>query len=170
MSSDVPVTVDVWRAVAASRQYQGSAPLSVFARLRDSLADAQGQCRYRLEFGRNRFAQAVVQISADAELPLICQRSLQRFLLPVRIEQTLGLLRNESEEAALPPEVEPLLVPAEGELRMLDLVEDELILNLPVVAVDPNGTPLEEATAEPVEDEPRSNPFAALAALKQKHT
>ncbi|MCB1554295.1 MAG: DUF177 domain-containing protein [Xanthomonadales bacterium] len=169
MSAGVPSTVDVWRAIGARRQFDGQAPLSAFKRLGESLADDEGRCSFSLQFDRDRFQTAVVRLDAEAALPLICQRTLKRFLLPVRVEQTLGLIRTEAEEASLPPGVEPLLVPADGEMALLDLVEDELILALPVVPVDPDGEvewsgedEVEEAEAEPQ----RENPFAALSALK----
>ena len=142
--------------------------MSAFKRLGESLADQQGQCSYRLQFDRDRFQTAIVQVEAEVALPLICQRTLKRFLFPVRIEQTLGLLRAEAEESGLPPDVEPLLVPADGEMVLQDLVEDELILALPVVPVDPEGE-LEwsgDAEVDETEAEPkRENPFAALSAL-----
>lgn len=170
MSADMLLSVDVWRAVAARRVFEGSAPLAAFERLAASLTDNEGHCRYRLAFDRDRFGTAIVEVEADADLPLICQRSLQRFLYPVRIRQTLGLVRSEQEEAALPEDVEAVLVGAEGELTLLDVVEDELILALPVVPLDPTSSidPLVEAAEEAEPDEPRSNPFAALAALKHK--
>ena len=58
---------------------------------------------------------------------------MQRFLLPVHLVQRLGLVRDEDEEQALPPDYEALLVPEDGNLRPLDLVEDELVLAVPVV-------------------------------------
>ena len=133
--------------------------LGALARLRDSLADTHGECSFSLKFGRDGFGVATVEVVADAELPLVCQRSLQRFLHPVHVRQTLGLIRNEAEEDALPPDVE---------LKLLDLVEDELILVLPVVplSADTMGEPLPEPADDA--DEPKINPFAALAALKKQ--
>ena len=84
-----------------------------------------------------------VELRIDAALPLECQRSLQRFLLPVQLVQRLGLIRDEADEAALPPEYEALLVPADGMLRPAELVEDELILALPVVPVSPDAEVVE---------------------------
>lgn len=167
MSADLPVSLDAWRAVSARRVYEGQVGLSAFRRLHDSLADADGTCRFRLSFDRDSFGMATVEVEADTELPLVCQRSLQRFQLPVSIRQRLGLVRNEKEEAGLPPEVEPVLVGADGELSPLALIEDELILALPVVPLSPQAESEPEPEA-PVEDEPRVNPFAALAALKKQ--
>lgn len=167
MSADLPASLDAWRAVSARRVFEGRTNLESFTRLRDSLADSEGECRFRLSFDRDRFGLALVEIEADTELPLVCQRSLQRFLLPVSIRQRLGLVRSEAEESALPPEVEPVLVGADGELSPLALVEDELILALPVVPLGPQAMSETEPEA-PEEDEPRINPFAALAALKKQ--
>ncbi len=167
MSADLPASLDAWRAVSARRVFEGRTNLEAFTRLRDSLAKGEGECRFRLSFDRDRFGVAVVEIEADAELWLICQRSLQPFQLPVSIRQRLGLVRDEAEESSLPPEVEPVLVGADGELSPLALVEDELILALPVVPLGPQAASQPEPVA-PEDDEPRINPFAALAALKKQ--
>ena len=112
----------------------------------------------------------VMGLRVDAELPLLCQRSLERFLFPVAIEQRLGLIRDEADEAALPPGYEALLMPEDGMLKPVELVEDELILAIPVIPVKP-GTEAMEAdwpasADEDVDAGAGSNPFAALAALK----
>ncbi|MFZ2237646.1 MAG: DUF177 domain-containing protein, partial [Dokdonella sp.] len=82
-------------------------------------------------------------------------------------DQQLGLIRDESEESALLPEYEALLVGADGHLDLVDVIEDELILALPLVPTRPGG-PLEHI--ELADDEmqsPQANPFAALASLKK---
>ena len=71
-------------------------PLSSLTRVRDSLADTEGEVRFALEFGRDALQVPYVELRIDAELPLVCQRSLQRFLLPVQIVQRLGLIRDEA--------------------------------------------------------------------------
>ena len=77
MSVNLPAVVDVWRMVSASRVFEGTLPLSAFPRLRGSLVDAEGECRYRLEFGQSG-GQAFVEVQAEGSLPLQCQRSLDR--------------------------------------------------------------------------------------------
>jgi uncharacterized protein len=60
-----------------------------------------------------------------------------------------------------------LLVP-EGELSIADVIEDELILALPVVPLKP-GEPLEwnDPLTDDEVDEKLPNPFAVLGALKK---
>jgi uncharacterized protein len=169
MSANVPELLDAWRMVAAYRCFDGRIPLDQMQRLRGSLVDAEGVCSYRLEFGRDDVLQvAFAELTVEAELPLECQRSLQRFLLPVKTTLRLGLIRSEAEEAALPPDYEALLVPEDGMLRPADLVEDELVLAVPVVPIAPGS---EAVAAEWVatEDEiNKANPFAVLASLKKQ--
>lgn len=171
MSADLPGIVDAWRMVEARRGFEGRVPLSALARLRDSLADTEGEVRFALDFDRDSLRVPYVELRIDAELPLTCQRTLQRFLLPVNIVQRLGLIRDEAEEAALPPGYEPLLMPEDGQLRTVELVEDELILAVPVVPIMP-GTEAVEGDWPAPEEGPgpeRTNPFAVLSALK-KHS
>ena len=165
MSANLPAVIDVWRMVAAKRRFEGTLPLSAFARLRDSLVDAEGECRFVLEFGRDVGDQAFAEVRAEAELPLLCQRTLERYLHRVRLVQQLGLITSEAQESALPEQMEPLLLPESGELRPADLVEDELILALPVVPINPDSEgPPQEWHEEPEEEQ--QNPFGVLSQLK----
>lgn len=164
MSATLPAVLDVWRMVAAKRYFEGSFPLAAFTRLKSSLTDTEGEVRFSLEFGRDSMNQPFVEVRADTELPLQCQRTLERFLQPVKVVQQLGLISSEAQEDALPEGMEPLLVADNAELRPIDLVEDELILALPVVPINPESTLPDAVWPEDEDDKP--NPFSALAALK----
>ena len=164
----VPEAVDAWRMVAAQREFKGRIQLAALARLRDSLLEPEGDARYQLAFGTDALGVPYAELRIEAELPLECQSSLQRFLLPVRLEQRLGLIREEAGEAALPPDYEALLVEADGMLKPAELVEDELILALPVVPVSPDAEAVEREFVPTVEETAQASPFAALAGLKKQ--
>lgn len=169
MSANVPELLDAWRMVAARRRFDGQVPLSELTRLQGLVADAEGQCSYALEFGHDDILRvSYVELSIETALPLICQRSMQRFLLPVSLVQRLGLIREEDEESSLPEEYEALLVPEDGNLRPLDLVEDELVLLVPVVPMAPGSEAVESEWPATEEELEKANPFAALAALKKQ--
>lgn len=159
--------------VAARRGVEGRLPLSALARLRDSLVDTEGDVRFSLDFAHDALRVPYVELKIDAELPLQCQRSLQRFLFPVSIVQRLGLIHfgtghEEAEEAGLPEGYEPLLMPEDGMLHTAELVEDELILAIPVVPLMPGTEAMDgDWPADDAEKE-RVHPFAALSALKNK--
>lgn len=158
--------------VAARREFAGRLPLSAFARLSEGLEDAEGDVSFGLSFDRDALQVSYVELRIDAELPLLCQRTLQRFLYPVSLVQRLGLLRAGDDEgvaaeAGLPEGYEALLVDDDGAVRPLELVEDELILAVPVVPVAPGSESVERDWPVTEDEEKRANPFAALADLKK---
>ncbi len=158
--------------VAARRSFSGRLPLAPMARLCDLLADTEGEARFSLEFDQDVLQVPFAELRVDAELPLICQRSLQRFLLPVSLVQRFALVRGtdgdeETVEASLLPDYEVLQLADDGLLRPAALVEDELILAVPLVPVQPGSESVERDWPVTEEEEVRTNPFAALAALKK---
>jgi len=168
MKLDKPL--NVWRMAAQRREIAGCAPLSALPRLAGLLVDGEGEVNFTLNFGGDALCPAFAHLEANTVLPLQCQRSLRRFGFPVNLSQRLGLIRNESDEAALPPGYEPVLVPADGLLLPLDLLQDELILAIPVLPVAPESEPLEQTwpTPDVADSGMPDNPFAILAHLKQK--
>jgi len=167
MNAALPETVDAWRMVQARRLFQGSLPLAAMPRLRDSLAAAEGVVTFDLEFGKDDLGVPHLHVRADAALPLMCQRTLDVFALPVRIDTRLGLITQEADEATLPAGYEPLLT-SDGALRLADVIEDELILALPVIPVKPGVAPTVRTFGKV--DEPKDvvkpNPFAVLQKIK----
>jgi uncharacterized protein len=133
------------------------------------LAGNEGAAQYALDFGRDEFGTAYLQVHVEAPLTLMCQRTLEPFVLPLTVDSRLGLIRSEREEAALPPGCEPLLVEDDGKLNPADVIEDELLLALPLVPVNPDSSLPPEVTGEDsIESPPErtDNPFAVLRELK----
>lgn len=168
----LPEFVDAWRMVAARRSFEGSLPVATLTRLCGALADTAGTVSYRLDFGRDALGTDYVDVHAEAPLTLVCQRTLEPFVLPVVVDNRLGLIRTEQDEAGLPPGCEPLLVAEDGRLRPADVIEDELLLALPLVPVNPDSSLPDAVTGrgEDAQDEAgvrEDNPFAVLRELKQ---
>ena len=154
--------------VAARRTFEGALPLSTMPRLRDSLVDTEGDARVEIDFDTDALRVPYIELRITAKLPLECQRSLQRFAYPVRIVQRLGLIRDEADEEALPEGYEALLVGENGLLRPAELVEDELILAVPVIPVAPGTEAVERDWTASEEEVQRASPFSGLSALKGK--
>jgi uncharacterized protein len=171
MSATLPESVDAWRMVSARRSFQGSLPIAAMRRLCEVLADDAGVAQYELDFGRDEYGTAYVDVRVQAPLWLVCQRTLEPFIMPVTVDSRLGMIRSEREESALPPGCEPLLVAEDDKLSPIDVIEDELLLALPLVPVNPDGELPEEVTRPPEEETPTErrpdNPFAVLRELKK---
>ncbi|HEX7732854.1 MAG TPA: YceD family protein [Rhodanobacter sp.] len=172
MSVTLPESVDAWRMVSARRSFEGAMPVAAFGRLCGALAGSEGEVRYRLDFGRDELGTDYVDVHAQAPLTMICQRTLEPFVLPVTVDSRLGIIRRERDEAGLPPGCEPLLVAEDGRLHPADVVEDELLLALPLVPVNPDSS-LPDALVHggaPEQDEAQvreNHPFAVLRELKK---
>jgi len=168
MSQALPEIVDAWRMVQARRRFDGSLPLARLSRLAGDLTEPQGKVTFALEFDTDELGVPYLHVQADAMLPLICQRSLDRFELPVHVDARLGLIVREEDESGLPEGYEPLLI-GDGALRLADVIEDELILAVPAVPVKPGSEPVDRVwgdTPEEPAEAPRENPFAALKTIK----
>jgi uncharacterized protein len=158
--------------VSARRSFEGTLPVAALSRLREALANADGMVQFELDFGRDSLGTDYVDVRAQTSLTLICQRTLEPFALPIALNTRLGLIKAERDEAGLPPGCEPLLVPENGRLNPVEVIEDELLLALPLVPVNPDSSLPDEVTGHELEDdssgEGRSeNPFAVLRELKQ---
>ena len=158
--------------VSARRSFEGALPVAAMSRLCELLASSDGTVRFALDFGRDEMGTDYVDVRAEASLTLTCQRTLEPFVLPVAVHTRLGLIRQERDEAGLPPDCEPLLIGADGRLNPADVMEDELLLALPLVPVNPDSSLPDDVTGhEPdafAAGERRSdNPFAVLRELKK---
>ena len=157
--------------VAARRSFEGALPIAGLRRLAEVLAGTDGVAQYELDFGRDQFGTSYLDVRVQAPLELICQRTLEPFILPVTVGARLGLIRSEREESALPPGSEPLLVAEDGKLSLADVIEDELLLALPLVPVNPDSSLPDEVVGPgpeaSVTEGRTDNPFAVLRELKK---
>lgn len=171
MSGSLPQCVVAECVVAARRTFHGRLPVASMPRLAAVLADARGEVEYDLQFGTGPLATPCMTVRAKAVLILQCQRTLEPFGWPVDVEQRLGLIADERDEAALPPSVEPLLLD-DGTLDPARAIEDELLLALPAFPVKPGAETealhwRDGKDAAPLDEvETKTHPFAALRELK----
>lgn len=134
-------------------------------RLEDAVANGEGQLRYRITAVLDRQRRQVVSCIIEGFVFLTCQSSLEVFRHDVSIDDRLVLVPT---EAALPSieeesETEDYLV-ADEPLDIRDLVEDAVLLALPMVPRKPG---MEEPRAGNGEAVRKESPFAALAGLKK---
>ncbi len=157
---------------------QGSWPLAALTRLAESFsAAADGSVSWALKGSTKQPAGAAlqlwVQLTAHAVVPLQCQRCLGPLAQRVEVDRLIRFVHGEDLAARLDEETEDDVMSVPAALDVQDLVEDELILALPIVPRHdgPCPQPLVPETVQaageemPAAKEP--HPFAALAALKR---
>ena len=115
--------------------------------------------------------QPWLQLLAEADVVLQCQRCLQPLNEAVRVDRHFRFVADEATAAALDEESEDEVLELPRALDLRELVEDEMLLALPLVprhAQCPQPLPRSFGDVEEIEQAEReANPFAALAALKK---
>lgn len=158
---------DFGRLAQQRRAFEGRLPLADCGRLRGMLAHVDGAVEYSIECAPDALGRPELRVRVAGSLPLVCQRSLAAYWHPIAIDARLGVIGREVEEDALLASQEPLLIGAEGK-RLAEVVEDELILAVPVVPRDPAAVQAAMAVTDSNADAGTTDggPFAMLAVLK----
>jgi len=121
---------------------------------------------WRISGGRDAAGRPLLTVRLDGAVPLVCQRCLQPFVAPVAQETDLLLARDEAELARLDAE-ETEVVLANTTLDPRNLIEDELLLSLPLSPR--HGEEACAAARRSMADDGKPSPFAALATLKRRN-
>jgi len=176
MKDRLPEHIEPLRLARSQRLMKGRLPLSRMPRLVESLVDTTGEIDVELEFDVDKSGVAWMEGHLTCTLSLCCQRCMQEMLLPVDTTFRLAMIESEAEIEQLGEEYEPLILD-DALVSVAELVEDELILSLPIVpkhetadchATNLNEESLDNVVESNIEPEKKKNPFAALADLKRK--
>lgn len=114
-----------------------------------------------------------LHLQAWAELPLSCQRCLAPVPVALMVDRWFRFVADEATAAAEDEDSEEDVLALEPRPSLRELIEDELLMELPLV-------PMHESCPQPVvmvagqvdaasvvNEPPRKNPFEALAKLKK---
>jgi uncharacterized protein len=173
MSRDFPDLLDPWKAADGRRAFQGTIPLKRMTRLGPLLASSAGEASFDVRFAYNQQKDLIIYLSVDADLKLICQRSLLPYNEAVSRKSELMVIRDLAEQELMPEGYDPVQV-EHGRLALVNLVEDELLLGVPQIPRNPAvaeiklSTDGEQTPASEIPDERLQRPFADLANLLKK--
>jgi uncharacterized protein len=121
--------------------------------------------------GADGSVRVVLQVQARAEVPRVCQRCLETMVVAVTVNRHLRFVVGEEEAARLDADGDEDVLALEPTLDALALIEDELLLAMPLVpkherCVDV-GIPASAGDAATGGKDDADKPFAALAALRR---
>lgn len=198
-----PRRLDLKALARTGDALSGSLPLDALARLRAAIADKQVETpdfanaadvaamasradaawSARVDASRKIGSWPVwwLELAVDANLPLQCQRCLEPLSWPLHVRRSIGFVDGEATAERLDEDSEEDILPLPPRLDLAALIEDELILALPLIAMHeqcpqplavPSDVDAAPAWAEAGANEAgdaaaeRPSPFAALAGLK----
>jgi uncharacterized protein len=146
-------------------RWEGTFTPADLERLQDSLADDRGELRYRVTAQLDPQRRKVVSCIIEGFVFLTCQTSLEAFRHDLSVTEALVLVDNEAQLPSIEEESDSEdYVVADEPLDIRDLVEDAVLLALPMVPRKPG---VEVTPEEASGDGEKASPFAALASLKR---
>lgn len=167
----LPRYLDPRKLADQGGEIRGQITVGELPRLREFRDSLDETVDVDLSFARDEQGHHCVHGSIDTRLALECQRCLEPVVVELRARVTLGMAWGDDQMKALPSELDPYLVNSD-QMPMADLVEEEILLALPAVAMHEQCPhDLMEGNAEdpsePDADADKENPFAVLAQLKK---
>lgn len=172
MQNRLPLKIDPIKTAQKKLDYIGIYLAKSASRLAESVEDINSNIECDLSFDYDAQRLCVISIDAKVTVALRCQRCQKLFTMLVHVTNKFSPVKSDTQADALPEYYEPAILNEFGEIDMVALVEDEIILSLPIVPVH-NSKHCEVSDADlvfgkiPIEDD-KPNPFAILASLKNK--
>jgi len=175
----LPVRFNPDRLLADDQAYFAEPAVAHFKRFAQGLADDEGQVDLRLRFVRDGDGHVVAQGQFEVACQLQCQRCMTPYNETFGGRFSLTFVSDEAAAEALPEALDPVILDEHGHIHVVDMIEDELILAMPVVPRHEDIAECLAAGYAPVNetddlDAPevsgasgreRENPFAALKHL-----
>jgi uncharacterized protein len=172
-----PARLDVAAFATAAGELEGRWPLMQFRRLTAAAtgdASALGsiviewRARGERRSVRGGESQVWLHVAAGTGLPLECQRCLEPVEVKIEAERSFLFVHGEDTAAQLDADTEDDVLALTRALDLRELIEDELLLALPLVPRhDACPKPLPVRHDELEAADPPPHPFSALATLKR---
>lgn len=165
----IPEHIDPFRYAEQSLGLDGMLKIADMQRLSANVMAGDDTVAVKLQFGIDEQGVTFLTGHLETTLTLQCQRCMEPFSYGIMSDFVLGIINTLDEANALPERYEPALA-KEGSLALRELIEDEIILNLPII---PRHEPEDCEVKLPLADSgweqgKGENPFHVLESLKHK--
>lgn len=161
MSNSLPQYVNPWSLFRHHETVSGQLSLAKMPNLRTSQNRQHGEATVSISVVKRDDGQIVILGNANAELELDCQRCLQPIVEAYEAQFELVLLKYEHQTENVSEEDDAIVV--EEQLALAPLIEQELILALPMIAKHDDCQANYENSANELTE--RQQPFANLKNL-----
>ena len=171
LTSALQERLDVRKLATQEACFEGGSDLASLNRFKQALVNDSGKVDYRIKFYLNESYRPRVEGELKGNVQLACQRCMQPMPWQVNASFDVAIVLSEEQLKHVPKEEEAITA-EDGEIVILELMEDELLLALPIVQYHPeNGCNVQlewgKNEVEPVvEKTAKDNPFKILETLK----
>lgn len=168
MFEKLPDWIDPVHCAEHNMRFKSHVKPQAMKRLAQQVKQLKGDVEVEVSFSYHaELKTPQLHLRVKTELVLECQRSLEDFVHVVDAETHVVFL----ESMALQDEMEEtdyeVLELPQGKISLLELVEDEVLLNIPMIPKKADETLEWQDTHLPQDEVEKENPFEQLAKLKQ---
>jgi len=172
--SNSPQHLDVKAFSTSQSALSGEVDLQGMPRLRaDCAEDVAGKAEWsvqgELRQARDGQAASWIHLQAKTKVPLTCQRCLKTVEQALEVDRSFRFVKDEVTADAQDDESEEDLLVLSKDFDLLALVEDELLMALPLVPMH-TSCQSEHAPTSPDDSganaDAKPNPFAVLATMR----
>jgi uncharacterized protein len=170
ITGPLPTSIDHRKFALGNRKLAGDLSLSQFDRFVQYLESETSVVQCKLEFRKGKKQKSLIIGRATTTVRLVCQNCLQEMDFDLDISFRHFIVADDEELLDLPDGVEGIIC-AGDKISSVDIFEDELILNLPMVARHEDNEcqmAFEHQNDDSSIETGTYKPFAGLAELKNK--
>lgn len=164
----LPRLIDPRKFAQQGLSLSGEVALVELDRLAAMVLEGSSPVKVELQFLVDEERRRVIRGRAECELEVACQRCLEPVSISLQAEIELAVVWSEEQAQQLPKAFDPLIV-GEGQSDLYAVIEDELLLSLPMVSYHSGGcatqTSFGAGDVEATEPD-KQNPFQVLEQLK----
>ncbi|RUO60361.1 23S rRNA accumulation protein YceD [Pseudidiomarina insulisalsae] len=169
----IPISVDPVKSAGKQLSYVGLVPGNAMQRLQELLVEPCADVDAELEFAEDAQDIKHVKGHAAVNVTVACERCGEPMAVELTSDFVYAPVTKRQTATDMPSDYEPIELDELGEIQLHRIIEDELILAMPVVVkhderecrVDSNAMQWGDVEDTPGEKE---NPFAVLQELKRK--
>ncbi len=151
-------------------RFEATLPISQFPRLSELVLETDGNLVASFDV-HERKSHRVVRGSLTFDAVMQCQRCMEPFSSAVQANFELVCVNTLEEANALPDALDPVVLDEDGQLHLVDLLEEDALLQLPDIpkhedddSCQPDVNSFGEIQNQ--EETQKPNPFGALKDLK----
>lgn len=169
-NENLPEKINPLRLAEAGVSMHGILHVKDMQRLCMSLANDSGQVEVDMQFGIDQQGIRFLRGHIDTQLVLQCQRCMEPFAFGITEDFLSAVVKSEKQAKDLPEMYEPVFVDDESMIVIQDVIEDELIIGLPIVPMhNLKDCKVESPRIEIGSGGDDSNPFKVIEILRSKN-
>jgi len=166
LNGPLPLLVDPRKLADYQAELDYCVAFADLPRFASALLDNQGTVRMQLSFARDEGGTLILRSLLQTQVALRCQRCLEQVELAVNSQCSYALLPKHADSSSVSAQHEVLEL--NESLALAELIEDELLLALPLVPVHEDCQMPKWDSGDLVQ-ESKPSPFSVLAQLRQKN-